>query len=245
MYQLFKDFGLNEKETQVFIKMIELGAQPVSTIAKYVGVPRSSMYVILERLKKLSLVQEFRQNSILYIKPVAIKSLMEILKTKKRQLEQTETVLTENLPQLEALENKLSITPLVRFYEGKEAVMQMYEDILKVKEFFAIFNINIVKEKMPEYYQYVAISLKEKGGNAKEILVFSREAQKYREKFSSPKHQIKLLKKGKSFDSDTVITGEKIYMISYGEKEISGTEIKNSSLANTQKVLFEELWERL
>lgn len=225
--------------------MIELGAQPVSTIAKYVGVPRSSMYVILERLKKLNLIQEFRQNSILYIKPVAIKNLQEILKTKKRQLEQTETILAENLPQLEALENKLSITPLVRFYEGKEAVMQMYEDILKAKEFYAIFNIGIVKEKMPEYYQYVAISLKQTGGKAKEILVFSKEAKLYKDKFSSPKHQIKLLQKGKIFDSDTIIANDKIYLISYGEKEISGTEIKNPTLANTQKVLFEELWDRL
>lgn len=245
MYQLFKNFGLNEKETQAFLKMIELGAQPVSTIAKYVGVPRSSMYVILERLKKLNLVQEFQQNSILYVKPVAVKSFQEILKTKKRQLEQNEAILAENLPQLEAIENKLSITPLVRFYEGKNAVMQMYEDILKAKEFYAIFNISIVKEKMPEYYNYVAISLKKSGGKAKEILVFSKEAKLYKNKFSSQKHQIKLLGKGKSFNSDTVLTNDKIYLISYGEKEISGTEIKNPTLANTQKVLFEELWNRL
>jgi len=31
-------------------------------------------------------------------------------------------------------------------------------------------------------------------------------------------------------------------MISYGEKDVSAVEIINSSLAETQRVMFEEMW---
>lgn len=33
-------------------------------------------------------------------------------------------------------------------------------------------------------------------------------------------------------------------MISYGEKEVSATEIYNQSLAQTQQVIFEEIWKK-
>lgn len=245
MKELFIALGANEKEMQTYIKMLELGANPISVIAKYVGVPRSSMYVILERLKKLNLIEEFERNKIIYVKPIPARNLLGILKSKEKQIEQSLEILEEQLPKLESLENKLSITPTVKFYEGKEAVMQIYEAVLKEKEFYAAFNPYVVKKFMPEYFDEVAKVLRVKGGHAKEILVACNEALAYRKRFQSTKHQIKILPKGRTFSSDNIITGEKIFMISYYEKDVSGTEIYNPSLAQTQRTLFEELWNGL
>jgi hypothetical protein len=36
MKQLLKNFGLNQKETMTFLRLLELGAQPISVIAKQV-----------------------------------------------------------------------------------------------------------------------------------------------------------------------------------------------------------------
>lgn len=245
MKNLFYTLGANEKEMQTFLKILELGAQPVSIIAKHLQTPRSSMYVTLEKLKKLNLIEEFERMGITYIKCIPIDSITDLLKVKERQVEQSINILQEKMPELKALENRLSIFPTVRFFQGKKSVMAIYEEILKEKEFYATFSPHIVKKIMPEYVHKLAEELLKKKGSAKEILVCSKEAEEYKEKFHSQKHQIKILPKGRTFESDNIITKEKIYLISYGENQISGTEIHNKSLAKTHRVLFEELWERL
>lgn len=245
MNTLLHNLGLNEKESRAWLKMLELGAQPVSVIAKYVGVPRSSMYVILERLEKLELIEHFDRNGITYFKSISPRALTDVLRHQEVKIEQTLHLLEQKLPQLEALESKLSITPRVRFFEGKTGARKMYEEVLKEKEFCAYFNPALVKRAMPEYYEEIAERLKEKQNKAKEILIDCPEAREYKKKFESEKHAIKIFPKRLDFPSDTIICREKIYMIAYGEREISALEIVNLSLAKTQWALFEELWNSL
>ena len=78
--------------------------------------------------------------------------------------------------------------------------------------------------------------------NTKEILVDSAEAREYKKLYESKNHKIKIFNKSTNFESDTIICFDKIYMISYGKKDLSAIEIWNKSLADTQHVLFDELW---
>ncbi len=243
MQNLFKRLGLSGKEIDTFLKLLELGAQPVSVIAKHVGIPRSSMYLVLKDLKKSGLIEEFERAGILYAKCIPVKNIADVIKTKERRLHQTLDVLEEKLPELTALENKLSITPLVKFYEGKKAVMKMYELVLNEKGFVAIFNPDLVKRLMPEYHFKIPESIRENKSQVRELMVDCVAAREYKKRFNSKNHKIKIFSKNVSFASDTIICPEKIYMVSYGEKEVSATEIHNQSLAETQKVLFDQLWE--
>lgn len=68
------------------------------------------------------------------------------------------------------------------------------------------------------------------------------EAREYLKRFSSRFHRIKIFWENITIASDTIICPDRIYMVAYGEKDLSATEIRNPSLAQTQKVLFEELW---
>jgi sugar-specific transcriptional regulator TrmB len=245
MKELFKNLGADEKEMKVFLKLLELGAQPVSVIARNVHTPRSSMYLILERLKDLGLVEKFERAGIIYFKSVSPKEMGNILNARKNKVERTLDILKTLKPEMEKLENKLGITPTVRFFEGKTAVMKMYEEILAEKEFCACFNPHLVKNLMPEYHYKIPETLKRKKGKAKELLVDCEEAREYKKLYNSKTHQIKTFPGSAYFESDTVICKNKIYMISYGEKEVSAIEIVNKALANTQKVLFEIMWDSI
>lgn len=243
MINFFQSIGADEKETKAFLKMLELGAQPISVIARYIGVPRSTMYSILERLKKLGLIEEFEKSGMMYAKCIPVSEITDVLKTKKRQIEQSFLLLQENLPQLTALENRLSITPKIKFFEGKNEAMKVYEKVLKEKGFLAVLNPKIVKKLMPEYIYKVAEVLRQKNGKAKELLVDCKEAHEYKKRFLSENHQIKILPDLIRFDSDTIICADRIYMISYGENQVCATEIVNPHLAQTQAALFELIWE--
>lgn len=242
MKELFKNLGVNNKEMETFLKLLELGAQPVSVVARHMSIPRPTMYLILENLKKLNLVEEFEHGGIKYFKCIPVKDIEEVLKLKEIKIRETSELLERNISDLEKLENRLSITPKVKFFEGKDEVTKVYENVLKEKTFTAIFNPEVVKKIMPVYLTKVAETIRKNSLKVRELVTDCKEAKDYIKKYNLKNHQIKILPKNMAFYSDTIICKEKIYMISYGDNEISATEIYSEALAKTQKNIFEQLW---
>ncbi len=245
MKKLLISFGASDKESEIFLKMLELGAQPISVVAAQVKIPRPSMYVVFERLKKLKLVEEFEQFGIKYIKCISIEDFEDLIKLKEKSLEQMSSMLSEKKPEFLALENQLSSKPLIRFFQGKQEVMKMYEEILRGGGFCATFNPKLVKKMMPEYHYKIGETLKKSKRKARELLVDCKEAHEYKKLFHSTRHEIKTLPPSMTFDSDIIIQKEKLYMISYGEVDLTGTEIINKSLAQTQQATFDFLWKKI
>ena len=244
MSTFLSSLGLNHKEEQTYIKLLELGAQPVSVIARHIGVPRSTMYFILGRLQEMQLIEEFERKGMKYCKAIPANRIADVLHARERKLKHQFELLAEELPALTSLENRMGLVPTVKFFEGKDAVMKMYEEVLREKELCALFNPAFVKRIMPEYHFRIPETLSENGANVKELLVDCAEAREYRERFSSVRHQIRLLTPEVRFESDCIICKDRVYLIAYGEAQISAVEMLSQSLTATQRVLFEELWEK-
>ena len=242
MKELFKNLGLDGERMQTFLKLLELGAQPASVIARYVGVPRTTMYSILDELKKLGFVEEFERSGIKYYKCIPIENLQDILEARANKVAYTMELLNKELPDLLMKENKLSVTPKVKFYEGKDAVMKMYEDVLKEKGFYAFFNPQVDNPIMKIYFDKIENAIRKRKLCVKEFVVRGSKGNLYLKKYSTGCHKIKLLPKGVKFDADNIICEDKIYMVSYGDVEVSGVEIFSRSLAFAHRVMFEQLW---
>lgn len=242
MEELFSRFGLDKKEITAFLELIRLGATPVSKWARHSGINRSSMYVILERLAKAGLVTTFIHNGVEHVQAVPFTELTAILNDKEDFIANTKALLEKNLPELQKLTKTHSITPKVLFYEGKQRVEMMYEEVLKEMSFRAFFHPQRVKTMMPEYFHKIPLTLKARGGSAKELLIRCKEANEYLNLYNSSKHQIKLLGPEVAFFSDTVITKDKIFLVGYSAHDIVGTEIWNEELAQTQITLFDLIW---
>lgn len=242
MEDLLKNLGANKKEAETFLKLLELGAQPVSVIAKQVSVPRSTMYLILDGLKKLGLVEEFERNALKYFKCIPVRDIPGILKTREDEIKRALSVLEKRLPELEALENKLSITPKVKFYEGKDAVVKMYEEVLKEKTFYACFNPHVDSPVMKIYFDKVGETINAKKLNVSELVVDGPLGKRYLKEYATKNHKIKILPKNMKFDSDNFICEDKIYMVSYGDRDVSAVKIYSRALVETQKAMFEQVW---
>lgn len=242
MHELFERFGLNHKETTAFLELLRLGTTPVSQWAKHAGINRSSMYVVLERLVKAGLATTFSHQNIQHVQAVPLPELTALLNDKEDFITETRNLLEKNLPELQKLIKTHTITPKVCFYEGKQRVEIMYEEVLKEPSFRAFFHPQRVKTMMPKYFHKIPQTLKARGGSAQELLVRCQEAEEYQNLYQSAKHQIILLPKQITFSSDTIITKEKIFLIGYGQEDVVGTEIWNEELAQTQTTLFDLLW---
>ncbi|MCX6807446.1 MAG: hypothetical protein NTZ80_01380 [Patescibacteria group bacterium] len=244
MKLILQKIGLSQKEIEIFLSLFPLGPQPVSIIARHTDIPRPTVYVILDRLKKIGLVQELKRNDSTRFRCIPADEIPDIISGRISELEQTKKAIEEYLPRLKILEQKLTTTPTVRFHEGRDVVMQAYERITAEKEICAFFNPLHVKKYMPIYLEKVAAEIRRNNGKARELLTECDEAQEYKKKWSSEQHQIKILPKRAQFTSDTIICADRIYMIAYDRDQITATEIISPALVKTQQAVFEEMWNK-
>lgn len=243
---LLDQLGLQQKEAETFLKLLQLGAKPVSVVAKFVGLPRSSMYFTLDRLKELQLIEEFERSGIKYVRCIPVRDIALLLQAKERKLKSAMQLLQEQMSQLELMENKLSVTPTVRFVEGKEAVLRMYlaEQSQWNKEWCTIYNPATVKHIAPTMLNpktYVGDK-----GSSKEIIVDCPEAQEWMKNFTGDaRAAFKVLPKSTHFDSDISISEDTIYMVSFGENQAAGIVIVHRQLADQMRSMFQALWNLL
>ncbi len=242
MDKIIEKLGLSPKDSHSFLELVSLGACPISKWAKQAGLNRSSMYVLLERLKSKGLVTTFTHHGVLHAQAIPMSELPALLYDQQEKLSQTREFFLKNLPELQKLEKNHGLTPKVTFYEGEARIQTMYEHVLKEKSFKSFFHPGRIKSLMPSYFHKIPQSIRASGGVAQEILVSCPEAKEYQNLYHSPKHVIKILNQAINFSSDTIITSEKIYMVGYNDRAIVGTEIWNKELALTQSAIFDLVW---
>jgi sugar-specific transcriptional regulator TrmB len=243
MKYLIQKFGVNAKEAETFLKLLELGPQPAGVLAQKIKVPRSSTYLILQNLEAKQLVESFKKGKITHFKCIPISRLNNLLETRQRDLTQTKNLLEAHIPRLLEIENNLGISCSVKNFQGKEAVTEIYENVLKEEGFYTFFNAEAVAQTMPTYYKDVANMIKKSGKPVKELLINNPEAFKYQKEHQSKNHQIKILPKTADISTDNLFCKNKIYMIAYSKNDVSAVEIHSPILAQSQKTMFALLWD--
>ena len=239
-------FELSPKEEATFLRLLELGAQPVSVIAKHMQTARSSMYLILERLKKAGLIEHFERRGIKYVKALSPENIAHLLENRKLKAQQDLASFEKAIPHLKELENKLSITPKVRFYEGVSEVEQMYQKLMKLDGYWAYFNPASLKNILPKYFYDLPREYIRRKVHAREIMVNCPEAQEYAKTHKSKYYQFKILPNPQVFYSDMLITEDSMFLMSYGsENQVCGTEIFDPALAQSQRTGFQTLWDKI
>jgi sugar-specific transcriptional regulator TrmB len=118
------NIGLSDKEARVYMATMALGPSKVQAIAKAAEVKRTTVYVILEALKSKGLIRvELSGWKTLYVaeSPDKLESLVEQM---RHQVKKT-------LPEFSALYNLHSSGAFISYYEGLEAVKNVYEGLLR------------------------------------------------------------------------------------------------------------------
>lgn len=117
------EYGLSEKESLVYLAMLELGPCSVQDIAKKAGVNRATTYVMIESLKRRGLMSTFEKGRKTFFVAESPEHLKRLSETELRVAEEKAGRLKQSLPLFMALFNSASASkPMVRYYEGEEGV---------------------------------------------------------------------------------------------------------------------------
>src|SRR3972149_2621050 len=127
-----EQLGLTQKESAVYLAALELGQAPVLQIARKAKVKRPTAYVTLSNLHEKGFIEVIPKGSSTWFQAVDPEKIAEQFNKKLGKFK-------EALPELRSLFNIAPNKPGVRFYEGKKAILALYEDeIFRKKDVLAI-----------------------------------------------------------------------------------------------------------
>ena len=149
---LLKESGFLDKETAVYMAILELGRGTVAEISRKAGINRSTGYVTLDSLAGKGLVsisgkepkQEYAAES-----PEKLALYMNAEADKKKNLAKE---VGELLPELVSLHH-VGDRPRVRFYEGSAGLEAVYENTLTSSEdIYSTSTYEDMHDILPNYF---------------------------------------------------------------------------------------------
>jgi sugar-specific transcriptional regulator TrmB len=125
-----QNFGFTDKESAVYISLLELGNSSVTLISRKAGINRTTCYDILSSLSNKGLIsisgKEPKQEYIAESPTKIIEYHKKIAREASEQAKLIEETLVPELTLLHSVKNR----PKIRFYEGNEGLRHAYEDTL-------------------------------------------------------------------------------------------------------------------
>ena len=141
LVKLLNDSGLSEKESLVYVSLLEQGSATATKISKQTGLKRPTTYLVLESLLKngyASKVPGKKINSYIPGDPVVLAA----------KLNTTAKYFLEMLPYLQTLQNKSGNRPKISYYDSEEAIWSIFRETSQYS------NVKLITsyERLSKYY---------------------------------------------------------------------------------------------
>lgn len=242
---IFKKLGLSDKESAVYLKLLEYGSTSVRALAEIVNLNRGTTYDILKKLQELGLVSFFHKDTKQNFVAEDPEKLLKLLNSRQDELKKAENKINGLIPELKSIQEKGGDKPITKFYESRAGIKFILDDVLAA--------MKIETEK--EYYVYSAAGVRE------DVYGAYPDFNKKRIKSGIKAKTISLSKGGSTYglddrkwlESKDAGKGNMTYIIIYGGKcafisrdsrdNPVGVIIENKMIYETQKTIFLKLWE--
>jgi len=247
--------GLHLNEAKIYMALLELGQATVSDISKAAQLNRTTGYDILERLALFGLANRttLGGKKTMYIAEPPYR-LKQYLENKKHQAERRLAEVGEIIPELQNFYKKEN-KPTIKFFEGRDGIKNIYWHTLESKStIYSILDLSAYFF-FPNYFQFgqdyvterlklgvkeKVLAIKNEGGLDFYHGVYNQipEPQKFTE-YRWLEKKFPFMPAAEVNIYDDVVMG---LLVKPGEN--MAFEIKNSSFANSLKIIFELAWEQ-
>ncbi|MFA4873425.1 MAG: helix-turn-helix domain-containing protein [Patescibacteria group bacterium] len=124
--QLLQKVGFSQNEAKVYLAALEMGVAAPQGIAMKAGLQRTTTYSVLKSLVDQGVVGKVKVGKKTRIKAEPPQKLLGMVEELRGEIQ-------KRLPELEATFNASEVKPKITFYEGKQAIQNVYDDTLREK----------------------------------------------------------------------------------------------------------------
>lgn len=239
--------GLSDKQAEIYLLLLKQGTTSLLELSRRSTINRTTIYRIVEDLKKLNLVEEVVDDRGAKVKAVKPENLQLLLTQKETELSLLKNHLPDLISDLSAIKDQPSSSTQVVYFRGQNGLKQLLWNILKAKDEsvgygYGDWNQSIGREFAEKLRQERVnrkiydreIQNTDQAGSMSEWTSVKDYDQVYQARFI-PKSVIDI-------KHDTYIYNDVFAFFSYYQGELFGIEIHNAEIAKTQKQIFEVLW---
>src|SRR3989339_223529 len=152
-----KEYGLRDKEIEVYLALLPLGSINLQEIAKRINLPRTTIYNTLNYLSLKGLVSKIIKGHVTFFEATEPKKLINDMEEKKK-------LITSALPELEGLKKQIKESSGVEIYEGFKGISTILADIFKEKQqtyYFGSYSKSVeILKHLPEHFRVLRITKK-------------------------------------------------------------------------------------
>lgn len=238
---LLKKLGFTEGEAAVYIASLETGAAPVQDIAKKARVSRVTTYAAIEKLLAQGLVTTVTKGKRTLYHAEPPKRLVEVVSRHVATIAATLDDIKDSVGELALLQG--GEKPVVKVYEGPEALQAIQDDILvsRPTHIDEYGNFDELRQLYPvESRKKFFETLKKQQPKTRAICILSDD-----EILSGDPHSrvLRVDPKQHPFSGDISVYGDKVSISTLRGKQFA-VLITSKDIANMMRTLFDLLFEK-
>ncbi len=233
--EALEKIGLNAKEAEVYMALLELGVASVLSIAKKAGLKRPTTYLVLDELERRGLVSQIPQaKKTLYTAESPDRLVADL--NKKGEL------LKRFLPELLAVHNAKKEKPQVQLFQGKEGVLSVYDKIFTAGEVRFFATLGDLEKVLPQVTKEVAHRAKNHTLKVREILTGTQTDAAYMKRVVQDEfYAIRLVPPGQKFLTDNALFGNSVAFFSF-TTQVFAVVITSKEIVGSLSALYEMAW---
>jgi sugar-specific transcriptional regulator TrmB len=235
---LLKTLGFTDSEGRIYLTSLELGPSSVQDIAKKVEVSRMTTYTVIESLTEKGLMSSVQRGKKTFYMAEAPEKLVNFLQKRMQRMGETLKEVETAVKDLKLIQH--GDKPLVKMFEGHEALKVIQEDLLDtsttyIDEFVNvddILNLYSFEDELTPFYS----KLSKKNIKQRRSILLKKNVEKT---FRDEKLEKVFLDKEKyNFHGGVIVYGKKVAFSTFKGKQIS-VLIESEELAKTIKAFFD------
>ncbi|MCX6740773.1 MAG: MarR family transcriptional regulator [Candidatus Parcubacteria bacterium] len=238
------NLGLNKNQVKIYLTLLQLGSANIQDIAQKAAIKRTTAYSILDTLLQKGLVNFSAKGAHREYYAENPKKIPALFEEQEKKIQTEQKAFKEILPELLSIYNIKGVKPKIRTYEGLEGIKKIFNESIEVKideEMLVYSAYEEVNKYLQQYIKEYIASRVKKGLKQRCIAENSAQTNELLKADIKELRQTRLINKDRfPLSNQVIIYGNKIYIASY--KDLLGIIIESSTIARTQKSIFELAW---
>lgn len=234
-----QEIGLNDSQAKAYLALVRAGSLTPPVLSQRIGVTRTNAYELLDQLNTLGLAQKSETGKKLTYSPAHPNALQSLVQQRREAVFEQEGRINAMMPKLLSFFYAHSDQPGVRFFQGRDGIVEVYKDILRTRQ--TVYLVRASEEKNVLGREFLAEYIKQRiKSNIRVVALTPLRPTANRD----PKVDEEWLfdrtwfaPEAYTAEVEVDIYGDKVALISYGD-EVMATIIQSPQIATAMKQLF-------
>ncbi len=244
-----QNVGFDAREAKVYLAALELGPSPVQKIAQRAGIPRATVYLVLDDLQNKGVVTTYEEGKKTYYVAEPPQHIADLVDENASKIKQQQEIIKRLIPELNSRgQFEKGERPMVKYYEGNQAVGAFLRDTLSkgTAEVLNILNLDSAIATLANAGLSIDdVRVKRAKQKIHSRVIYTNNANKALENYSTLERAAKFVsRKQYNFDADICIRGNRVFFVPY-KNPLTGVAIESDTISAAMKNVFELLWDTL